>query len=655
MSARALRVVPDQPDDDAPDFAMPRDDDAERATLGAIMLGRPEILEEIRDLVEPEDFYRPAHETIFRTLCELADQGRPRDALALANALGPELTRVGGPGYLHSLMDAVPTAANGPYYAQLVKDKAYSRRMVVVGTRLAQMGRTELEPDLIAAAEREVMTLFKREVRGWPEPAPLTRIRAVPRFPVAALTSWTRAKVEAVAHETQTPVDLAATLALACLSTAAGGKVRVMVRPEVRWSEPVNLYTVSALPPGSRKSPVFSSMTAPISRVEAALAEKLLPEIITLRVDKKAAEDQAARAADQLAKASIEQSEAARYEAHSAALAAAAIEVPAIPQLFVDDITPESLASMLVEQGGSMAGLSAESEIFNVIAGRYSGTPNLNVFLKGHAGDALRVNRQSRAPETIERPALTLGICTQPGALGEFAAIPGANDRGLLARFLFSIPDSNIGDRETEPEPADPTAHLAWEANLAALILSMRDLTEPITLTLSPKADAFRQAVSADYEVMMAEGGRLAGMRDWASKAVGAMVRIAGLLHLAEHLADGYGRPISFETMAGAQSLIDYYTDHALAVFDLMSTDPATARARAFWDWIERTGTVRFTARDAFSSLTRTKFPKMADLEPALAVLEQHGYLRRLSGPPTTGRGRPPAPTYETNPRVQQS
>ena len=229
MSARALRVVPDQPDDDAPDFAMPRDDDAERATLGAIMLGRPEILEEIRDLVEPEDFYRPAHETIFRTLCELADQGRPRDALALANALGPELTRVGGPGYLHSLMDAVPTAANGPYYAQLVKDKAYSRRMVVVGTRLAQMGRTELEPDLIAAAEREVMTLFKREVRGWPEPAPLTRIRAVPRFPVAALTSWTRAKVEAVAHETQTPIDLAATLALACLSTAAGGKVRVMV------------------------------------------------------------------------------------------------------------------------------------------------------------------------------------------------------------------------------------------------------------------------------------------------------------------------------------------------------------------------------------------------------------------------------------------
>ena len=654
MSARALRVVPDQPDDDAPDFDMPRDDDAERATLGAILLGgSPEFLDEIRDLVEPGDFYRPAHETIFRTLCDLADQGRPRDALALANALGSDLAKTGGPGYLHSLMDAVPAAINGPYYAELVRDKAYSRRMVSVGVRLAQMGRTELEPDLLAAARREFESLFHREVRGWPEPAPLTQVRAVPAFPVAALPTWTRAKVEAVAHDTQTPIDLAATLALACLSTAAGGKVRIMVRPEVRWSEPVNLYIVAALPPGSRKSPVFSSMTEPISEVEKALAEKLMPEIITLRVDKKAAEDQAARAADQLAKASIEQAETARYEAHSAALAAAAIMVPAEPQLFVDDITPESLASMIADQGGAIAGLSAESEIFNVIAGRYSGTPNLNVFLKGHAGDAMRVNRQSRAAETVERPALTLGICTQPGALAEFAAIPGANDRGLLARFLFTIPASNIGSRQTEPVPADPTAHLAWDARLKALILSMRDLTEPLNLTLSPKADALRQAVSADYEVMMAEGGLLAGMRDWASKAVGTMARIAGLLHLAEHLENGFERPISFETMASAQALIDYYTDHALAVFDLMATDPATARARALWDWIERTGAVRFTARDAFTALTRSKFPKMADLEPALAVLEQHGYLRKLPAPPNGPRGgRPPTAVYETNPRI---
>jgi hypothetical protein len=631
---------------------MPNDADAERAVIGAVMLGGAPILAEISELIGPEDLYQPKHETILSALCELADRGRPTDAIAVANTLGPDLARVGGPVYLHDCMSAVPTAANGSYYAQIVKDKAYSRALVNLGTRLAQMGRCEYEDDLKAAAEKEIMTLMQRSPRGWAAPVPLTGgTIATPAFPLNALPTWTRAKVHAVAHDTQTPPDLAATIALACLSTAAGGRVSVLVRPEIGWREPVNLFTVAALPPGSRKSPVFSSLTAPITAAEAELVEKLLPEITTLKVDKKAAEDAAARAADQYAKASLAEVDGARFEAHQAALAAEAVTVPAIPRLFVDDVTPGALASILAEQHGSLAILSAESEVFNVIAGRYSGTPNMNVFLKGHAGDALRVDRRGRPPETIEHPALTLGICTQPSALADLAAIPGAAGRGLLARFLFTVPDSTIGTRESDPAPADPAAHSMWALKLQALLLSLRELPEPLTLTLSPKADELRRAASADYEAEMADGARLAGLRDWGSKAIGAMVRIAGLLHLAAHLDDGYGRPISFETMNSALTLIEYYTDHALIAFGLMTTDETTARAITVLDWIERTGPARFTARDAYRGLPRTKFPKMADLEPALTLLEQHGYLRRLPVPPATTRGgRPPAPEYETNP-----
>jgi replicative DNA helicase len=253
---------------------------------------------------------------------------------------------------------------------------------------------------------------------------------------------------------------------------------------------------VAALSPGSRKSPVFSNLSAPITATEAELVENLLPQITTLRVDKKAAEDAAARAADQMAKANLAEHDGARFEAHQAALAAEAITVPAIPRLFVDDVTPEALASIIAEQGGSLAILSAESEVFNVIAGRYSGSPNMNVFLKGHAGDALRVDRRGRPPETIEHPALTLGICTQPAALADLAAIPGAAGRGLLARFLFTVPDATIGTRQTDPEPADPAAHTAWAHKLQALLLTLRELPEPMTLTLSPGADKLRRAAA---------------------------------------------------------------------------------------------------------------------------------------------------------------
>ena len=67
-------------------------------------------------------------------------------------------------------------------------------------------------------------------------------------------------------------------------------------------------------------------------------------------------------------------------------------------QLTADDITPEAVASRLHQQGGRLAIVSAEGGIFEQIAGRYSksGMPNLDVFLKGHAGDDIRVDRVSK-------------------------------------------------------------------------------------------------------------------------------------------------------------------------------------------------------------------------------------------------------------------
>ncbi len=558
MTARApLYVVPDDPDptNEPSERAMPVDLAAEQAVLGAAMLSAP-ALAEMRTLIDGTDFYKPGHETIWQAACALADAGRSADAVALAAALGPDLARVGGAPYLHQCMASVPTAANGPYHAEILRQKSYARLMVTIGMRLAQMGRTEIEPDLKAVARASLQELIGADTRGWADPVPLRTVRAVPPFPLAALPSWVHAKAAAVAHETQTPVDLAGTLALACLATAAAGRIRVNVRPHTGWSEPVNLYLVCALPPGSRKSPVFSAMTRPILAAERQLQEVMGPRIIELRVDRKAADDYAARMADQLAKASPSERDTARYEAHAAALAAEAIVVPHEPRLFTDDATPEQLAMMLADQSGRMAILSAESEIFEVIAGRYSGNPNMNVFLKGHAGDEIRVDRKGRPAEAIDDPALTLGICTQPAALAALAAIPGAAGRGLLARFLFSIPEPNIGMRDSNPAPADPAAHTDYAFNLSSLTLSLREIDEPICLELTPEAARFLDAVAEDTERAIAPGGLLASLQDWGAKAVGAMMRIASLLHLAEHLRTGYERPISEGTVTAAHALI---------------------------------------------------------------------------------------------------
>ena len=277
----------------------------------------------------------------------------------------------------------------------------------------------------------------------------------------------------------------------------------------------------------------------------------------------------------------------------------------------------------------------------------------MNVFLKGHAGDLLRVNRRGRGPESIEQPALTLGICTQPAVLRDLAAIPGAAGRGLLGRFLYALPTVNIGHRNTDPAPAEAATHATYAAQLHALTLTMAEREEPIELTLSPEAAQVEKDTSARYEKRMAPDGDLAGIHDWASKAVGTAMRIAALLHIAEHLRDGYNRPIAAATVTSAVRIIDYYATHALAAFDAMSTDETIVRARAVLEWIERTAPDRFTARQAFSAAYRSRFPKIGDMDVALGVLERHGYIRRLPDAPIGPRGgRPSAPTYETHPSV---
>jgi replicative DNA helicase len=239
------------------------------------------------------------------------------------------------------------------------------------------------------------------------DPTPLTPPRLVPPFPVDALPTWVADMVLAVAEFTQTPLDLPGCLALAALSSATGGRAEVEVRPG--WREPLNLYTVVAMPPGSRKSAVFAAMTAPLLEAERHLVEHARPRIAEAELARKAAHAEAERRAKHATTArEREAQEEALASAAEAAVEADGIVVPPLPRLIADDITVEAAATLLAEQGGRLAVLSAEGGIFATLAGFYSGgVPNLEVFLKGHAGDLLGVDRKGRPAEQVTSPALT--------------------------------------------------------------------------------------------------------------------------------------------------------------------------------------------------------------------------------------------------------
>jgi replicative DNA helicase len=156
------------------------------------------------------------------------------------------------------------------------------------------------------------------------------------------------AQVNAVAEATQTPTDLAGSVALACLSTAAGGKVLVQV--DRSWLEQVNLYTVTALPPGSRKSPVFRAMTAPLADAEVALQEAAAEQRIETELAARIAFARAEDLAKKAERATANPQEALA-DATAAAKEAAEIVVPELPRLMTDDVTPESCISLLATHG----------------------------------------------------------------------------------------------------------------------------------------------------------------------------------------------------------------------------------------------------------------------------------------------------------------
>jgi replicative DNA helicase len=648
-----LRPVPD-PDLQAPPHYL----EAEQAVLGAI-LASGQIPIEVLALVEEADFYRPAHRAVWRAIGRLADRGEPIDPVTVLGELQHtgELDDVGGAPFLHTLLASVPTVANAAHYARLVAHAAHNRRVNDLRMRLAQ---SDTDPAALAhlAAElaKATTTMASGLARGWESPIPIGVGNTLLAFPVEVLPAWLGQYVTAVATATQTPPDLGGMLALATLAAVAAGAVEVQPRPG--WREPLCLFVAVGMDAGARKSGVFTALTRPLADFERDQATAALPATTEQATLRRIAEQTAAHAEQAASKAPPDQAEAKQAEAIARAAELANLTVPPIPRWLVDDATPEALAGLLAAHG-RIALLSPEGDVFDQMAGRYNPTagPNLGVYLKGHAGDLLKVDRRGRAPEYVERPCLTIGITVQPEVLRGLAERPGFRGRGLLARFLYSLPASLVGRRQAGAPPVPEALADRHATELQTLAAS---LTTPATfagdgptiLTLEPDAGELLLDFERDLEPRLAPAtGDLAHLADWAAKLTGATCRIAGLLHLATHLRDGWARPIDTKTFSGAIGLAGYLVEHALAVFDLMGADPRVDDARWLLDWIQRTGREQFTRRDAHMAAPRGRFRKAADLDPPLALLEEHGYLRRADVDPVGPKGgRPPSPRFLFNP-----
>ncbi|MGK5533120.1 replicative DNA helicase [Streptomyces sp. URMC 129] len=143
----------------------PQDLAAEQSVLGGMLLSKDAIADVV-EVLRGQDFYKPAHETIYSAILDLYAKGEPADPITISAELTKrgELAKVGGAGYVHSLVHTVPTAANAEYYAEIVHDRAVLRRLVQAGTRITQMGYAadgDVD-DIVNAAQAEVYAVTEQ-------------------------------------------------------------------------------------------------------------------------------------------------------------------------------------------------------------------------------------------------------------------------------------------------------------------------------------------------------------------------------------------------------------------------------------------------------------------------------------------------------------
>lgn len=143
----------------------PQDLIAEASVLGAMMLSKDAIADAL-ETVRGEDFYRPAHQSIFTSIVNLFARNEPADPITVTAELQRlgEASRVGGAAYLHELVQSVPTAANAEYYGRIVSERATQRRLVEAGNRITTMGYAgdgDID-DVVDRAQAEVFKVAQR-------------------------------------------------------------------------------------------------------------------------------------------------------------------------------------------------------------------------------------------------------------------------------------------------------------------------------------------------------------------------------------------------------------------------------------------------------------------------------------------------------------
>lgn len=142
-------------------------EDAEQGVLSAMLMDSAAVTE-ARALLGPHSFYKRGDGILFATIIRLTDEKVAVDPITLSDRLlaQGELGAAGGKDYIGFLMDAVPTAANVKYHAQIVRDHALRRKLVELGNAVTSQLGTGARVDDVRVRLQEQLSELQMSASG---------------------------------------------------------------------------------------------------------------------------------------------------------------------------------------------------------------------------------------------------------------------------------------------------------------------------------------------------------------------------------------------------------------------------------------------------------------------------------------------------------
>lgn len=482
----------------------------------------------------------------------------------------------------------------------------------------------------------------------WEKPRPFETAVTSPRFPIHCLPCVLRDYSLAIAEHTQTPIDMPSVASLGVSSACLQGKF--IIQGKIGHNEPINNYYLEVAKPGERKSAVCSIFEEPIKTYEKRKNESLALEIAQSANIRQVLEREMDNLKNSVAKRkrSYAEMEEKQSEINNHK------DIKPI-RLICGDVTPEALTSLLADNNGKMALFSAEGGIFDTLKGLYSQVTNIDTFLKAHCGDSIRVDRKGRQAEFIENPSLTTLLFIQPNVLYELIANETFRGRGLTARFLYSYPQSTVGSRRYKTLPIAEDISQKYRQ----LCEDMLDIafTEPKLLTLSDEAESISEQFYNVLEPRLGKDGDLEHMADWAGKLHGAVLRIAGLLHVVEGISE-MGKDfadvlvVEGKTMNSAVEIGRYFLAHAILCYGTSGVSEAERGAIYILERLKKHRPLKFTTGELLKLCTKFKTAK--DIAEPLSLLTERGYIQE-NKPEYKGTGRQPGSIYKINPATYEN